>query len=177
MLATFILKLILLFNASPSDALSPHVPFTTFTHTGQPHCSTKSHLQMTAKFEDLMEMDIVLFAREDGDKPELGAMQEDGTVAPLSAWTLEPAYGSSLEFVVDEENRFPGLTGNDIKILSILDETLVGFRKLHIVFEVCILRRIIVFLLKLLFSLNPDRVRFTPSRRRKGARKSTWRGM
>mmetsp|Transcript_3850 Transcript_3850/g.6036 ORF Transcript_3850/g.6036 Transcript_3850/m.6036 type:complete len:173 (+) Transcript_3850:78-596(+) len=127
MLATFILKLILLIYASASKAWSPNVPFTSFTHMGKPNCSTKSQLQITEKFEDLMEMDIVLFSREEDDRTELGAMQEDGTVAPLSAWTLEPAYGSSLEFVVDEENRFPGLTGNDIKILSILDETMIGY--------------------------------------------------
>jgi hypothetical protein len=50
---------------------------------------------------DLMDMDIVIFTRNNGDagkeKKELGAVQENGTVAPLSAWTLEPAFGKSLE--------------------------------------------------------------------------------
>eukprot|EP00547_Thalassionema_nitzschioides_P003822 CAMPEP_0194222338 /NCGR_PEP_ID=MMETSP0156-20130528/32692_1 /TAXON_ID=33649 /ORGANISM="Thalassionema nitzschioides, Strain L26-B" /LENGTH=144 /DNA_ID=CAMNT_0038953087 /DNA_START=152 /DNA_END=583 /DNA_ORIENTATION=+ len=88
--------------------------------------SSTTKLYTNKKFEDLMEMDIVLFTRED-DKKELGAVQEDGTVAPLSAWTLEPAYDSSIEFVVDEEKRFPGLTDKEIGVLSVLDENLIGY--------------------------------------------------
>mmetsp|Transcript_1036 Transcript_1036/g.1298 ORF Transcript_1036/g.1298 Transcript_1036/m.1298 type:complete len:189 (+) Transcript_1036:165-731(+) len=77
-------------------------------------------------FDDLMDMDVILFSRN-SEETELGAMQEDGTVAPLSAWTIEPAYDTSLEFVVDEEDRFPGLTEKDIVILSILDENMIGY--------------------------------------------------
>ncbi|KAL3921137.1 MAG: hypothetical protein SGILL_002908 [Bacillariaceae sp.] len=35
-----------------------------------------------------------------------GAMQEDGILSPLSAWTTEPAFGDSIEFLVDESDRF-----------------------------------------------------------------------
>jgi hypothetical protein len=37
---------------------------------------------------------------------QLGAMQEDGTLAPLSAWTDEFAFGEMMEFLVDEEDRW-----------------------------------------------------------------------
>jgi len=36
----------------------------------------------------------------------LGAIQEDGVLSPLSAWTDEPAFGDSIEFLVDEADRF-----------------------------------------------------------------------
>jgi hypothetical protein len=34
------------------------------------------------------------------------AMQEDGVLSPLSAWTTEPAFGTSVELLVDEADRF-----------------------------------------------------------------------
>jgi len=88
-------------------------------------------------FNSLMDMDVVLFKRRasngnaEESKLELGAMQEDGTVAPLSAWTLESAFASassdSIEFLVDEEDRFPGLTAEDVSIVSILDESVIAY--------------------------------------------------
>jgi len=97
-------------------------------------------------FESLMDMDIVVFSRrpkagggkvltygqdETDAKLELGAMQEDGTIAPLSAWTLDSAFAGgssdSIEFLVDEEDRFPGLTANDVVVHSVLDESLIGY--------------------------------------------------
>lgn len=75
-----------------------------------------------------MDMDIVLFSRSSGnDKQELGAMQEDGTIAPISVWTMEPAYGSSLAFVVDEVDRYPGLTQDTCVVDEILDELVIGY--------------------------------------------------
>jgi hypothetical protein len=53
---------------------------------------------------------------------EIGAVQENGNVAPLSAWTLESAYTSRtndmMAFVVDEHHQFPGLTSDDIVVLD-----------------------------------------------------------
>ena len=55
----------------------------------------------------LMDMDIIIYKkRVDPSKYELGAIQEDGTLAPLSAWTTESAFGDSIEFLVDEEDRW-----------------------------------------------------------------------
>jgi hypothetical protein len=34
------------------------------------------------------------------------AIQEDGVLSPLSAWTTEPAFGTSVELLVDEADRF-----------------------------------------------------------------------
>ena len=83
-------------------------------------------------FDSLLDMDVVLFKRNDEDeKLEIGAMQEDGTVSPVSAWSLESAFASgssdSIEFLVDEEDRFPGLTADDIVIVSVVDESLIGY--------------------------------------------------
>lgn len=86
--------------------------------------------------ESLMDMDIVLFRRRsvdptnnesDNNTLELGAIQEDLTLAPLSAWTDEYAFEDSLEFVVDEEDRFPPLTAKDVKIVQVLDESVIGY--------------------------------------------------
>lgn len=81
-------------------------------------------------FNSLMVMDVVLFRRKSNDattntKLEMGAVQENGNVAPLSTWTLESAYTSAtndmMEFVVDEEDLFPGLSSNEIDVLKVFD--------------------------------------------------------
>lgn len=86
---------------------------------------------MSADFDSLADMDVVLFKRKDGNeaegKLEIGAMQEDGTVAPISSWTDEYAFGTCIEFVVDEENRFPGLESSDIEVVRVLAEDAVGY--------------------------------------------------
>mmetsp|Transcript_12833 Transcript_12833/g.19511 ORF Transcript_12833/g.19511 Transcript_12833/m.19511 type:complete len:198 (-) Transcript_12833:216-809(-) len=80
---------------------------------------------------DLMEMDVILYSRKDKDDDEIGlaAMQEDGTVSPISAWTMESAFAGSdfIEFLVAEEDRYPGLSDDQIKIHSVLDESLLGY--------------------------------------------------
>jgi hypothetical protein len=85
--------------------------------------SDNSDVEMDA----LLDMDIVLFSRNESNEVELGAIQEDGTLAPLSAWTDEYAFDDSLEFVVDEEDRFPGLTSSDVCIIKVLDEHVIGY--------------------------------------------------
>ena len=87
-------------------------------------------------FQTLMIMDVVLFQRRTNDDPsklELGAVQENGNIAPLSTWTLESAYESSttdmMEFVVDEEDLFPGLSSNEVTILKVLDGINYGSRQ------------------------------------------------
>ncbi|KAL7526389.1 hypothetical protein ACHAXR_002629 [Thalassiosira sp. AJA248-18] len=83
-------------------------------------------------------MDVVLFQRrgqnDDGDsapKLELGAVQENGNVAPLSTWTLESAYetptNDMMEFVVDEEDLFPGLSSDEIQVLMVLDGSIMSY--------------------------------------------------
>jgi hypothetical protein len=77
--------------------------------------------------DSLMDMDIVLFSRSESDKVELGAIQEDLTLAPLSAWSNEPVFGDFLEFLVDEEDRFPGLKSEDAKIVRVLDQDVITY--------------------------------------------------
>ncbi len=55
---------------------------------------------------DLNDMDVVIYSLVDDETLCLGAIQEDGTLSPLSAWTDEPAFGDSVEFLVDEVDRF-----------------------------------------------------------------------
>jgi hypothetical protein len=85
-----------------------------------------------------MVMDVVLFQRRPtltntpSSSIELGAVQENGNIAPLSTWTLESAYTSAIndmmEFVVDEEDLFPGLQfDDDIQVLSVLTGDVVGY--------------------------------------------------
>eukprot|EP00986_Skeletonema_menzelii_P019619 scaffold28724_cov154-Skeletonema_menzelii.AAC.2 len=85
-------------------------------------------------FTHLMVMDVVLFQRQNTKNPtsiELGSVQENGNIAPLSTWTLESAYTSAIndmmEFVVDEEDLFPGMTSEEITVLRVLDSDVVGY--------------------------------------------------
>ena len=58
------------------------------------------------KMSELNDMDVVVYSLLDDDKLCLGAVQEGGLLSTLSAWTDEPAFGDSIEFLVDEEDRF-----------------------------------------------------------------------
>ena len=65
------------------------------------------------KFDDLIDMDVVIYSLDknndnsnDNNKLYLGAIQEDGILSPLSAWTIEPAFGESIEFLVHDDDRF-----------------------------------------------------------------------
>jgi hypothetical protein len=63
-------------------------------------------------------MDVVIYSEvEDNEQTKrLGAIQEDGRITPLSAWTEEPAFADSVEFVVDEADLFPGYRRDDDRI-------------------------------------------------------------
>ena len=104
--------------------------------------SSAKILSTEIDLSSLTVMDVVLFRRRrpEGDDDavdapttttatttttaalEIGAVQENGNVAPLSAWTLESAYTSRtndmMAFVVDEHHQFPGLTSDDIVVLD-----------------------------------------------------------
>ncbi|KAL3905077.1 MAG: hypothetical protein SGARI_004628 [Bacillariaceae sp.] len=59
------------------------------------------------KLDNLIDMDVVIYSLNDSPKTLFfGAMQEDGILSPLSAWSTEPAFGNSIEFLVDEADRF-----------------------------------------------------------------------
>jgi hypothetical protein len=72
----------------------------------------ESNSSSTVTMSQLNDMDVVVYSLlNDGDGGErsklcLGAVQEDGVLSPLSAWTEEPAFGDSIEFLVDEVDRF-----------------------------------------------------------------------
>jgi hypothetical protein len=86
-----------------------------FFSRGRP-CSVRLHGSSSenassnnVKMSELNDMDVVVYSLiddENNDKLCLGAVQEDGGLSPLSAWTDEPAFGDSIEFLVDEVDRF-----------------------------------------------------------------------
>lgn len=80
---------------------------------------------------DLMEMDVVVYSEtsDDNGTKKLGAVQEDGRITTLCAWTNEPAFGSFLELLVDEEDLLPGYRVEDgsIRIHSIVPESLLSY--------------------------------------------------
>jgi hypothetical protein len=101
-----------------------------------PSTSSGTDKKSILHLDDLTVMDVVLFRRNaDLASPpsslELGAVQENGNISPLSTWTLESAYTSPfhdmMEFVVDEINMFPGLTSNDITICMLLESNVIGY--------------------------------------------------
>jgi len=59
------------------------------------------------RFDSLDDMDVVVFSNkeEKDERMFLGAVY-DGILSPLSAWTNEPAFGDSIELLVDEKDRF-----------------------------------------------------------------------
>lgn len=92
--------------------------------------------------ENLIDMDVIIYCfkdRDDGTSFQkeimyLGAVQEDGTLSPLSTWTTEPAFGTSLEFLVDEADRF-ALTNRmeEIRLHTMVPESQLsyGSRQCH----------------------------------------------
>lgn len=76
---------------------------------------------------NLLEMDVVVYSEPDDDSRRLGAVQEDGRITPLSVWSTDPVYGESLEFLVDEEDLFPGYTADTIQIHNVIEESKLSY--------------------------------------------------
>ena len=94
--------------------------------------TTTTPAATTIHLEDLMEMDVVVFSATSSSSKyqqrQLGAVQDDGRVTPLCVWTLEPAFATSLEFLVDEHDLLPGYTSNDeIVIYSIVPQDKLSY--------------------------------------------------
>lgn len=79
--------------------------------------------------DSLMDMDVVTFSRPSSPSlVEVGAVQEDGSLAPLSVWSAEPVFGDALELVVAEEERFD-LRGVALEIHGLLNVESYGSRQ------------------------------------------------
>jgi hypothetical protein len=87
----------------------------------------QSHVDTDAGVNDLMIMDVVIFSEKESSYRKLGAVQDDGRITPLSVWTLEPAFGNSLEFLVDEEDLFPGFSCDQIELHAIVPQNLLSY--------------------------------------------------
>lgn len=88
----------------------------------------------------LQEMDVVVYSEEqsseeekhgDGDQPprlRLGAVEEDGRMAPLAAWTDEPAFGTMVGFVADlRDDPIPLLPTSRIRLHAVVPPELVTY--------------------------------------------------
>lgn len=79
-------------------------------------------------------MDIVVFSFLKGSETDecqrkyLGAIQENGRVALLSAWTDEPVFASCLEFVVDEiDLQGYSVDSGEVAILSVIPQDALSY--------------------------------------------------
>jgi len=74
-------------------------------------------------------MDVVIYSEiNDGSAHKrVGAIQENGRLTPLSVWSTEPAFGESLELLVDEDDMVPGLGADDVVIHSIIPEDSLSY--------------------------------------------------
>jgi hypothetical protein len=110
------------------------IPLRTFAnhrHSTKSRTTNTFHLRVArVDLESLMEMDVVIYSEiSDEEKTKrLGAIQEDGRITPLSAWTEEPAFGDSVEFVVAEADLFPGFQRDGrITVHAIVPEYFVSY--------------------------------------------------
>ena len=139
MSATALIACIVVWTLLPSTLVA-FQPVSNVHQTIRPPSSTILFISPTrtitkeVDFNDLTIMDVVLFQRrqDNESKLELGTLQEETRkVSPLSAWTADSSYTSDtndmMEFVVDEEDMFPGLTPDDIIVLDILEGSVIGY--------------------------------------------------
>lgn len=95
-----------------------------------PTLSSASNLEINS----LMDMDVVIYSTKDdpNDTKYLGALQEDGTLAPLSVWTTEPQFDQAIEFLVDESDRF-SLKAKNVELIHLVEESNIsyGSRQCH----------------------------------------------
>lgn len=95
-----------------------------------PSFSSASDLEL----DSLMDMDIVVYSTKDDPKETkyVGALQEDGSLAPLSVWTTEPQFDQAIEFLVDEDDRF-SLNAEKVELIHLVEESNIsyGSRQCH----------------------------------------------
>ena len=77
-------------------------------------------------FDCLMEMDCVIFSRNNAKTKELAVLEED-MLQPISAWTMEEAFDDYVEFVVDEEDRGTISLDDNIQIYSLIPEDSLSY--------------------------------------------------
>ncbi len=83
---------------------------------------------VTIEVDDLMIMDVVIFSdKSKSSQRKIGAVQDDGRITSLSVWTLEPAFGNSLEFLVDEHDLLPGFQRDQIVVHAIVPQNLLSY--------------------------------------------------
>lgn len=125
---TSILKLFTLTSLAPGEAYVWNHPMTQLSRRQQ----QRSHLFLSndnLQLVSLIDMDVVIYSVKDDTEESkfLGALQEDGSLSPLSVWTTEPAFGDSMiEFLVDEEDRF-SLDENTLKLHYLVDQSELSY--------------------------------------------------
>jgi hypothetical protein len=115
--------------------VSPNDISTLLSSSSSSSLSSSSSSPSSVSIDQLIDTDVVIFsfaANDDSDTNDkkllLAAMQEDGVLSPLSAWTIEPAFGTSMEFLVDDADRFSLVNAMDkIRIHYILSESELSY--------------------------------------------------
>jgi hypothetical protein len=105
----------------------PHTTFNTLNGFQRDQKWEQSNNEANTGFNDLMTMDVVIFSEKKSSQRKLGAVQDDGRITTLSVWTLEPAFGNSLEFLVDEDDLFPGFNPDQIELHAIVPQNLLSY--------------------------------------------------
>jgi hypothetical protein len=75
-----------------------------------------------------MEMDVVIFSEVSNiSRRQLGAVQGDSRITSLCVWTEEPAYGDSLEFLVHENDFYPGFKLDQVILHEIVPQNALSY--------------------------------------------------
>lgn len=98
--------------------------------------SSSDENSVNIDIDQLIDMDVVVYSFVDDEQgtKRFAALQEDGVLSPLSAWTSEPAFGESIELLVDENDRFSLVDKMDrIQLHHLIDESNLsyGSRQCH----------------------------------------------
>jgi hypothetical protein len=125
----------------PRDPPSRHSTKRLWSSAKEDNDVTTTTTTVLPELDSLIDMDVVIYSLNDGNNDSenklfFGAMQEDGVLSPLSAWTTEPAFGDSVEFLVDEADRFAlvdAMKHKKIKLHHLLleQEMSYGSRQCH----------------------------------------------
>ena len=113
-----------------SRSKSPKQFFLSFGSSNENNSHDDDNENNMIKPNSLMDMDVIIYTMKNDSKqiPYLGAIQEDSTLAPLSAWTTEPAFGNYIECVVHEDDRWiKELNLENIMVRRLLSEDAISY--------------------------------------------------
>ena len=123
------LLFVMIFSRCNAFCVMPHAVFNKVKgfHQTERRKQGTGNDDMDTGVNELMTMDVVIFSETKSSVRKLGAVQDDGRITTLCVWTSEPAFGNSLEFLVDEEDLFPGFLCDQIELHAIVPQNLLSY--------------------------------------------------